>query len=1067
MNSEVFRFHVIRSPQSVSPTGELQEIFKLGGGGTTDFAERLRKAHSPAGRSAMLKIARAFVQSAGFIDSPQKVDAKYFRLAHLVRQKAHLPATEWFSEDFDSIFATQPGKLVESTAFKKLEASIHDSVIAAAIFETISAKTKSLLTYLAHSVHLIRQYAKKELKPVRPEDMKILIPDGIFPLPLSGQSLSDSRKKEKEVTQKFILERSKFILKLSGDLERNNNAIRELLAAFENISFDPDAASHLPKPAKGRANPGHTGDLLYTQLSRPGQGFYLPKKAAEKLSAATKEVLSKLHISLIDLNVARAVSAIEKSNSDIALELYQDAGPGKTLLRFGSVLVPFVPGVLDTIFDPGLNRPHAGPCPPVPPESAGAEETTLPVTTSNGGAKILGIADLMVVEQSLLRYDTGEIAHIENVLKSELRERKFKTSSTHEVSELTETEETEEKTKDLATTDRYELQTEAQNSISENSSRDAGVTVSASYGPSVDVSANFNYSSSSSRQESNSASSQFARDTTSRAVSRIEKRKLNRRFTSTIDVVEEVNHHRFDNQAAGSENISGVYRWLNKVLQAQVVNYGRRLMMEFIVPEPAAFLRYAMTHQPVEGITLIKPDPPGYCLGDGKTFQPLRVQDITRDNYLFWVSKYNVEDAATPPQQNIVLSQAVTGSITESETVGENHIANRNFAFDIPDGYYPVRAKVMHNELNWQSTDGDGDVDSERPLINILIDDKVVSNGQFPDLHLNAGNWKNISVAINVLNKALYAVVINVFCLLNKEKEEEWKLSIFSAIMNSYHDKKSRYETAVESARIRAKFDGISGTNPLMNRETERTELKKGCISLLTGQRFETFDSMNSNVAPYGYPEIDFTDARVDGPFIQFFEQAIEWNNMTYLFYPYFWSNKSEWVMLSQLDDEDPLFSRFLQAGAARVQVPVRPGFEESLFERIRPGFNWGNEGTLINEEDGVVDEVHLSIIQELRNQSGNNSVDGPGTVSVVQGDTIVSGTDTRFSSEDVNRRIIIQGITYVIRSVQSETQVTLRRPFSGETDTDLPYSLGGILVGQPWEIKLPTQLVKIDTNPL
>jgi len=72
--------------------------------------------------------------------------------------------------------------------------------------------------------------------------------------------------------------------------------------------------------------------------------------------------------------------------------------------------------------------------------------------------------------------------------------------------------------------------------------------------------------------------------------------------------------------------------------------------------------------------------------------------------------------------------------------------------------------------------------------------------------------------------------------------------------MNAYNELKTRYDNALEATRIKASFTQISGTNPVANREREKTELRKGCMALLTGQNFEEFDSMRRNVAPLGYP---------------------------------------------------------------------------------------------------------------------------------------------------------------------------------------------------------------------
>jgi hypothetical protein len=58
-------------------------------------------------------------------------------------------------------------------------------------------------------------------------------------------------------------------------------------------------------------------------------------------------------------------------------------------------------------------------------------------------------------------------------------------------------------------------------------------------------------------------------------------------------------------------------------------------------------------------------------------------------------------------------------------------------------------------------------------------------------------------------------------------------------------------------------------------------------------------------------------------------EQAFEWSNLSYFFYPYYWANRNpEWENLSQIVANDPAFEQFLRAGSARVIVPARPGFD-------------------------------------------------------------------------------------------------------------------------------------------
>ena len=69
-----------------------------------------------------------------------------------------------------------------------------------------------------------------------------------------------------------------------------------------------------------------------------------------------------------------------------------------------------------------------------------------------------------------------------------------------------------------------------------------------------------------------------------------------------------------------------------------------------------------------------------------------------------------------------------------------------------------------------------------------------------------------------------------------------------------------------------------------------------------------------------------------DRPLIQLLEGAIDWELMVYEFLPYYWTARRQWVKLSQLQDAaDPLFQNFLQAGIARVFVPIKRGMESKV----------------------------------------------------------------------------------------------------------------------------------------
>jgi hypothetical protein len=68
---------------------------------------------------------------------------------------------------------------------------------------------------------------------------------------------------------------------------------------------------------------------------------------------------------------------------------------------------------------------------------------------------------------------------------------------------------------------------------------------------------------------------------------------------------------------------------------------------------------------------------------------------------------------------------------------------------------------------------------------------------------------------------------------------------------------------------------------------------------------------------------------------VQFYEQAFEWQNMSHVLYPYFWTGRDDWPEALHRQDADPLFRDFLRAGAARVVLPVRRGWERMVGSRL------------------------------------------------------------------------------------------------------------------------------------
>ncbi|HVR39235.1 MAG TPA: hypothetical protein VMU84_09060, partial [Thermoanaerobaculia bacterium] len=205
-----------------------------------------------------------------------------------------------------------------------------------------------------------------------------------------------------------------------------------------------------------------------------------------------------------------------------------------------------------------------------------------------------GLGDLLIVRQKLKAYELAEFAHVENVLMGETREREHRRLNLREEITTVESERETEKERDLQSTERNEMQNEASKTVQSQFQLEAGLQVSGSYGPAVSFSASLNTGFSTSTEETQRKAVTYSREVTDKTSERIRERVREERRVRVLEQVEEINSHKLQNTDAPKGHIRGIYRWLNKVYDAQIFNYGQRMMFEFVVPEPAAYLLYAL-----------------------------------------------------------------------------------------------------------------------------------------------------------------------------------------------------------------------------------------------------------------------------------------------------------------------------------------------------------------------------------------------------------------------------------------------------------------------------------------
>jgi hypothetical protein len=730
---------------------------------------------------------------------------------------------------------------------------------------------------------------------------------------------------------------------------------------------------------------------------------------------------------------------------------------------------------------------------------------------------VLGVGEMKTVKKETARYEMGELAHIENVLDGEVKERVHEREEVTEETIISERETTESQKHDLQTSEQFEMERETEETVKEKSSVEAGVNVSASYGPTIQVDAYADYSRSQSSKESTRAARRYSREVTKETVNRIKRRKLRRRVKRMKERVTETNTHRLDN-TDDDGNLSGIYRWVDRILKAQVFEHGRRLMLEFIVPEPAAFYRIAKSSNPADQVMVEKPDPPRYLSFVAKDNRyvskerPLQPGDITQGNYQLYAQQYGATDVSPPPEPIVRETAKLTQDGKQSkgpQNGNDNESASRPFYkqknIPIKDGYRPVEATVtfadvVRNKTDWwwklqavvgnspvsvgwrgtwelsdpvpepgnapnpkfvqevrkqvqeetaqnivkgkirsatrdvlNGLDGSEDVkrivdevakeiedetffghdmqrlregvqdaietgiepwsgtnyssaeltyenqlemeDGQRPIaLNRPRDDQGStdddSRSEWGIQTVSLGNLpsgKNGEVPLTVFGYNLlgFAVSVEVKCHRTERAMENWRLETYKKIITAYKNKLAEYRTAVEEADAEGGID-IEGNPPEENRRIEREELKRLAISMMR-RKHVNVDALKDDIDEEidgDIPGVNFDALPDSNRTIQFFEQAFEWHDITYIFYPYFWTDRERWTWLEQLDANDPAFESFLSAGAARVVVPVKPGYFNSVLWYLQ-------SHELKFDPPDIGEKRHVPIISEIKEKQG------------------------------------------------------------------------------------------------
>jgi hypothetical protein len=630
------------------------------------------------------------------------------------------------------------------------------------------------------------------------------------------------------------------------------------------------------------------------------------------------------------------------------------------------------------------------------------------------GVHNLGIQEYRRVEQTLCCYVPGEVSHIENVMAREFKEKSTRNLlRTEQTTELT-TETTIENINDTTTTERNELSSEVAKLLQKDKSFDISGSVSVSkdskiFG-SITANASTGYNNSSSSALSNTEAKNYAKEITERALERIEQKTTERRTYKIIKEFEENNKHGFDNRK-GTRHVTGVYRWVDKIYDNELVNYGKRLVLEVEVPNPALLYKKAME----------------------------------------WKSKKKEQqqDVLTPPKP---LSQFGINSWSDIEN---ENVANPASEYGITISSYQTEVRFVDVNFSAETDHFHAtktDIQSPIMIEPGFVADRIDGIGSFQHrgnvstkayLRLNFGSQEiyrgdynspskqtdTFNISLNIIPKALgslafsvsyrkvfqYSGSIKVKCVSDPALYREWQENAFVELQEAYQKKLDEYNEALQlqQAALAAQADQEGSenfSNAAFNRLIEERELKRACIEMLSkpycyelGKRFYDCKTYKCTSCE---DEEDIIEATIPetrqnqqlekyAEFIKFFETAFQWEIFSYIFYPYYYNEKCSWYELLQTKSSDPIFEAFLQSGMAKILIPVRPQFEKAVMWYLDTGEIY-TEGDLIPE---TADDRYESLLKDLQGQD-EVRVEGTWQTRVPSMLTIIQAKSTYLEDE-------------------------------------------------------------------
>lgn len=414
------------------------------------------------------------------------------------------------------------------------------------------------------------------------------------------------------------------------------------------------------------------------------------------------------------------------------------------------------------------------------------------------------------------------------------------------------------------------------------------------------------------------------------------------------------------------------YFQLMRKWRVDLIRYGLRMTYDIVVPNPGIDL----IQKVIELQQLTKQ------IAETHEFS-VKLGDITRDTWPNYVQQFGAK-IDPPPDDPFEMMQ--TGTLQKSIDL----FTFSTIIFDVPDDY-----QVTGGHFRAQVHIGDSDFNSgHRAHIGLTGENPgpgsspMDSAGQFLakdgvlDVILSQGSVEDrigkVSLMYQYYNVESGGFIANITASPTPAAILAWQVKAWNQVREA---DQAAYEARVsQMADRKAQLEAEIGQfDALTLRKMEREEIMKCLLQWIFGPKFKELQDVMETL--YKAPGSDPNDPKTQyylqaqnaqdwqtimeyGEFIKFIHNAVEWENVIFFAYPYFWDSIHNWPFKRFMVHPDPEHRTFLRAGCARVVLTIRPGFEHDFASLIE---NWSPLGNLPQGHP------YVSIGDEIRNFAMTN----------------------------------------------------------------------------------------------